>query len=219
MVFRWAKEGEAGGARGMKLYDSSRAPNPRRVRIFLAEKGISVPTVQVDLGKLEHKSDDFTRLNPRQRVPVLVLDDGTVICETIAICRFFEALQPEPNLFGATPTEQGLVEMWQRRVELDLLYPIMMVLRHLNPGMATMEVPQVPEWGEANKPKVLAALDFFNDALAGREFLAGDRFTVADITLLVAVDFMRVIRVALSPTYENLARWHAAVSARPSAKA
>jgi len=203
----------------MKLYDTNRAPNPRRVRIFLAEKGISVPLVPVDLGKGEHKSTEFTGLNPRQRVPLLVLDDGSAIAETMAICRYFEALQPEPNLFGHTPEEQGLVEMWQRRVELDLFYPIMMVLRHLNPAMAQMEVPQVPEWGEANKPKVLAALDFFNDALAGREFLAGDRFTVADITLLVAVDFMRVIRVALSPTHENLARWHAAVSARPSAKA
>ncbi|MBP2148287.1 MULTISPECIES: glutathione S-transferase family protein [Xanthobacter] len=203
----------------MKLYDTNRAPNPRRVRIFLAEKGISVPLVPIDLGKGEHKSAEFTGLNPRQRVPLLVLDDGTAIAETIAICRYFEALQPEPNLFGRTPEEQGLVEMWQRRVELDLFYPIMMVLRHLNPAMAQMEVPQVPEWGEANKPKVLAALGFFNDQLADRAFIAGPRFTVADITMLVAVDFLRVIRTEVSEHQTHLKRWYDVVSQRPSAKA
>lgn len=203
----------------MKLYDTNRAPNPRRVRIFLAEKGISVPLEPIDLGKGEHKSAEFTGLNPRQRVPLLVLDDGTAIAETIAICRYFEALQPEPNLFGRTPEEQGLVEMWQRRVELDLFYPIMMVLRHLNPAMAQMEVPQVPEWGEANKPKVLAALGFFNDQLADRAFIAGPRFTVADITMLVAVDFLRVIRTEVSEHQTHLKRWYDVVSQRPSAKA
>lgn len=203
----------------MKLYDTNRAPNPRRVRIFLAEKGISVPLEPIDLGKGEHKSPEFTGLNPRQRVPLLVLDDGTAIAETIAICRYFEALQPEPNLFGRTPEEQGLVEMWQRRVELDLFYPIMMVLRHLNPAMAQMEVPQVPEWGEANKPKVLAALGFFNDQLADRAFIAGPRFTVADITMLVAVDFLRVIRTEVSEHQTHLKRWYDIVSQRPSAKA
>lgn len=203
----------------MKLYDSSRAPNPRRVRIFLAEKGISLPMEQVDIGKFEHKTAQFALLNPRQRVPVLLLDDGTAIAETMAICRYFEALQPEPPLFGATPKEQGLVEMWQRRVELELLYPVMMVLRHLNPGMAQMEVPQVPEWGEANKPKVLALLEFFNDALADRAFVAGDRFSVADITLLVTVDFMRVIRTEIPQDHAHLLRWRAEVSQRPSAKA
>lgn len=203
----------------MKLYDSGRAPNPRRVRIFLAEKGISVPLVAVDLGKMEQRAEAFTRLNPRQRVPVLELDDGTVITETIAICRYFEALQPEPNLFGRTPLEQAQVEMWQRRVELDLLFPIMMVLRHTNPGMAQMEVPQVPEWGEANKPKVLAFLDFLNDELADRAYVAGNRFTVADITALVAVDFMRVIRTEVPATHTHLLRWRDVVSERPSAKA
>ncbi|QRG07533.1 glutathione S-transferase [Xanthobacter dioxanivorans] len=203
----------------MKLYDAGRAPNPRRVRIFLAEKGISVPLEPVDLARMEHKSDAFTGINPRQRVPVLVLDDGTAIAETMAICRYFEALQPEPNLFGRTPVEQALVEMWQRRVELDLFFPVMTVLRHLNPGMAGMEVPQVPDWGEANKPKVLAALAFFNDALADRAYAAGERFSVADITLLVAVDFMRVIRTEVPASHTHLLRWHDVVSQRPSAKA
>lgn len=203
----------------MKLYDAGRAPNPRRVRMFLAEKGISVPLETVDLGKLEQRTEDFTRLNPRQRVPVLVLDDGTVICETMAICRYFEALQPEPNLFGRTPVEQGLVEMWQRRVELDFLVPIMMVLRHLNPGMAPLEVPQVAEWGEANKPRVLAFLEFLNTELADRAYVAGDRFTVADITALVAVEFMRVIRTEVPASHTHLLRWRDVVTQRPSAKA
>ncbi|MFS8036893.1 glutathione S-transferase family protein [Xanthobacter sp. AM11] len=203
----------------MKLYDFDRAPNPRRVRIFLAEKGISVPMVPVDLSRHEHKSPEFTRLNPRQRVPVLELDDGTAISETMAICRYFEALQPEPNLFGRTPAEQGLVEMWQRRVELELLVPIMMVLRHLNPGMAASEVPQVPEWGEANKPKVLAYLEFLDTELAGRAYVAGDRFTVADITALVALDFMRVIRTEVPAKLAHLLRWRDVVSQRPSAGA
>ena len=203
----------------MKLYDSGRAPNPRRVRIFLAEKGVEVELVPVDLAKLEQKSADFTRINPRQRVPALVLDDGTVICETMAICRYLEALKPEPNLFGATPTEQGLVEMWQRRVELELLYPIMFVLRHTNPGMAQVEVPQVPEWGEANRPKVMAYLEFLNIELADRAYIAGDRFTVADITAMVALDFMRVIKVEVPEGYAHLRRWKSVVSERPSAKA
>ncbi|MEP9351586.1 glutathione S-transferase [Xanthobacter sp. KR7-225] len=203
----------------MKLYDSGRAPNPRRVRIFLAEKGVEVELVPVDLAKLEHKSAAFTRINPRQRVPALVLDDGTVICETMAICRYVEALKPEPNLFGATPIEQGLVEMWQRRVELELLYPIMFVVRHTNPGMAQVEVPQVPEWGEANRPKVMAYLEFLNTELADRAYIAGDRFTVADITAMVALDFMRVIKVEVPEGYDHLRRWKSVVSERPSAKA
>jgi glutathione S-transferase len=173
----------------------------------------------VDLTKLEQKGDDFTRINPRQRVPALVLDDGTVICETMAICRYFEALQPEPNLFGRTPVEIGTIEMWQRRVELELMFPIMFVLRHTNPGMAQMEVPQVPEWGEVNRPKVMAFLEFLNIALAERAFIAGDRFTVADISALVAIDFMRVIRAEVPADHAHLLRWKTVVSERPSAKA
>lgn len=203
----------------MKLYDTARAPNPRRVRIFLAEKGIEVPLVPVDLGKLEHKSEPFTRLNPRQRVPALVLDDGTVICETMAICRYFEALQPEPNLFGATPLEQAQVEMWQRRVELELFLPVASVLRHLNPAMAAMEVPQVPEWGEANKPKILAFLEFLDTELADRAYVAGSRFTVADITAIVTLDFMRAIRMEVPDRLTHIQRWRDVVSERPSMKA
>ncbi|MFG1416582.1 glutathione S-transferase [Xanthobacter sp. V0B-10] len=203
----------------MKLHDTARAPNPRRVRIFLSEKGITVPVAPVDLAKLEHKSDAFTRVNPRQRVPALELDDGTVIAESIAICRYFEALQPEPNLFGRSPLEQALVEMWQRRVELELLTPIMAVLRHLNPAMAAMEVPQVPEWGEANRPRVQAFLEFLDTELAERAYVAGERFTVADITAIVAIDFMRAIRAEVPESLTHIRRWRDIVSQRPSMKA
>lgn len=200
----------------MKLYDAGRAPNPRRVRIFLAEKGISVPLVPVDLTKLEQKSEAYARINPRQRVPALVLDDGTVICETMAICRYFEAIQPEPNLFGRTPEEIGTVEMWQRRVELEFLFAVASVFRHLHPAMAQMEVPQVPAWGEANRPRVAAFLEFLNNELADRAFVAGSRFTVADITCFVAVDFMRPMKMEVPSSLTHLLRWRDVVGERPS---
>lgn len=203
----------------MKLYDSTRAPNPRRVRVFLAEKGIEVPLVPVDLFKHEHRSEAFTRLNPRRQIPTLELDDGTVICETMAICRYFEALQPEPNLFGRTPLEQAMVEMWQRRVELELFMPVAQVLRHLNPAMAALEAPQVPEWGEVNKPKIIAFLEFLNTELAERAYVAGDRFTVADITAIVTIDFMRAIQTEVPEHLTHVHRWRDVVSQRPSMKA
>ena len=203
----------------MKLYDGGRAPNPRRVRVYLAEKGISVPTEQVDLGALGQKSAAFTAVNPIQRVPVLVLDDGTVIAESIAICRYFEALSPEPCLFGRTPKDVANIEMWNRRLELHLLFPISHVFRNTHPAMKEMEVPQVPAWAEANKPRIADFLGVFDRALKDRPFAAGDAFTVADITGLVAVDFMKPARLAVPEECANVQRWHAAVSARPSAGA
>src|SRR5271154_2878506 len=160
----------------MKLYDGGRAPNPRRVRIFLAEKGIAVPTEQVELGQLAQRSDAYTAINPMQRVPALVLDDGTVIAESIAICRYFEALHPDPPLFGRGALESALVEMWNRRVELHLLFPVSFIFRHLHPAMAQMEVPQVVEWGEANKPRALAFLQFLDGELKSRAFVAGGNY-------------------------------------------
>src|SRR5690242_8921794 len=133
----------------MKLYDSKMAPNPRRTRIFLAEKGISVPTEQVDMMKMEHRSPEYTAINPLQRMPALVLDDGTVITESIAICRYFEAVQPEPPLFGVGTLQSAHVEMWNRRAELHLLFPVASVFQHLHPAMSLMVDPQVPQWGEA----------------------------------------------------------------------
>ncbi|MGB6536970.1 MAG: glutathione S-transferase [Xanthobacteraceae bacterium] len=203
----------------MKLYDGGRAPNPRRVRIFLAEKGIKIPTEQLDLGKLEQRSEAYTAINPMQRVPALMLDEGTVIAESIAICRYFEAVQPEPALFGHGALASASVEMWNRRAELHLLFPVASVFQHLHPAMKVMVDPQVPAWGEANKPRVFEFLRVLDGELARRPYLAGDAYSVADITALVAVDFMRVSKMAVPDALANVIRWHHAVSARPSAAA
>jgi glutathione S-transferase len=203
----------------MKLYDGGRAPNPRRVRIFLAEKGIAIETQQVDLGALEHKAPAYTALNPLQQVPALVLDDGTIITESIAICRYFEAQQPEPALFGRSGREAALIEMWNRRIELRLLFGVAQVFRHLHPAMKVMEDPQVPAWGEANKPRVSQFLELLDRELASRRYAAGDRFSVADITGLVAIDLMKPAKLGLPDEMTHLRRWYADVSARPSASA
>jgi glutathione S-transferase len=203
----------------MKLYDGGRAPNPRRVRIFLAEKGITVPTEQVELGQLQQRSDAYTAINPMQRVPALVLDDGTVIAESIAICRYFEALHPDPPLFGRGALESALVEMWNRRAEFNLFGPVTTVFQHLHPYMKPLVDPQVPEWGEANKPRVFSFLQFLDGELKSRPFIAGENYTVADITAQVAVDFMKVSKLAVPEELANVRRWHANVSARPSAAA
>ena len=203
----------------MILYDGGRAPNPRRVRIYLAEKGITVPVQPVDLGALQHKSADFAAINPVQRVPALLLDDGSVIAESIAICRYFEALHPEPPLFGVEAKAIAEVEMWNRRLELNLLFPIAHVFRNTHPAMREMEVPQVPAWAEANKPRIMDFLGIFDRALKDRPFAAGDRYTVADITGLVAVDFLKPAKLTVPETCTNVRRWHAAVSTRPSASA
>jgi len=201
----------------MKLYDGGRAPNPRRVRVFLAEKGITIPTEQVDLGKLEQRAEAYTAINPMQRVPALVLDDGTVIAESIAICRYFEAVQPDPPLFGRGALNVALVEMWNRRVEFHLFAPVTTVFQHLHPAMKVMVDPQVPAWGEANKPRIFQFLKFMDGELKRRPHIAGEDFSVADITALVAVDFMKVSKLAVPEELAEVRRWYAAVSARPSA--
>jgi glutathione S-transferase len=202
----------------MQILQTKTAPNPRRVRIFLAEKGIEVPYAELDIVK-GLKTPEFTKLNPFQRVPVLILDDGTPISETMAICRYFEDLQPEPALFGKGPKARANVEMWNRRMELGLFFPVQQAFRHLHPAAAALEVPQVAAWGEANKPKAQEVLRLMDRELGERRFIAGEGFTVADITALVAVDFARPARVERPPGLDNLARWHQEVSARPSAKA
>jgi glutathione S-transferase len=203
----------------MKLYDSKVAPNPRRVRIFLAEKNITVPTEEVDIGKLEHKTPEYASINPLQRMPALVLDDGTVITESIAICRYFELLHPEPPLFGIGSKDGAVVEMWNRRAEMNFLFNVAAVFRHTHPAMKELEVPQLPAWADANRPRVLWFLELLDRELATREFLAGDRYTVADITMQVGVDFMKPSRLSMPEGAANVKRWHAAVSARPSASA
>ena len=203
----------------MKLYDGGRAPNPRRTRIFLAEKGIKLPLVEVDLAAMEHMSATYAAINPLKRLPALVLDDGSVITESIAICRYFEALQPEPALFGRGALDGARVEMWNRRMELHLLFPVSHVFRNSHPAMKAMEVPQVPAWAEANKPRILEFIAFLDSELKDRRYIAGDSFTVADITGLVSIDFMKPAKLVMPDELKYLKRWHADVSARPSAAA
>jgi glutathione S-transferase len=202
----------------MKILQTKTAPNPRRVRIFLAEKAIEVPFEEVDILK-GLKTPEYTRLNPFQRVPVLVLDDGTPIAETMAICRYFDETKPEPALFGKGAKQRAIVEMWNRRMELNLLACVAAAFRHLHPAAAQLEVPQVPAWGEANKPRAQEILQIMDQELGKRRFIAGDEYSVADITAMVAVDFTKPARVGRPPGLDNLARWHQEVSARPSAKA
>lgn len=203
----------------MKLYDAGRAPNPRRTRIFLAEKGINVPSEQVDMMAMQHKKPEYAAINPLQRMPALVLDDGSVITESIAICRYFEALQPDPPLFGVGAKEIAQVEMWNRRCELNLMFPVAQVFRHTHPAMKDLEVPQVAEWGEANRPRVEDFLKILDAQLETHRFVAGDKYSVADITALCAIDFMKPSKIPTPEGLDNVKRWHTEVSARPSAKA
>jgi len=203
----------------MKLYNSPLAPNPRRVRIFLAEKNLTVPTVDVDLAHLEQRSEGFSALNPFQTIPVLMLDGGVAICESIAICRYFEEIHPDPPLFGVGALDRAMVEMWQRRLELGLFRRIADAFRHSHPHMAQMESPQIAELAQSSKPKALEAMARVDRELADREFIAGDRFSVADITGLVALDFAKTARIAIPEEFGRLRRWREALAARPSARA
>jgi glutathione S-transferase len=201
----------------MKLYDAGKAPNPRRVRIFFAEKGIALPTlIPVDLTKAEQKTAAFSALNPAQQTPVLILDDGTPLSETIAICRYLEALYPDPPLFGVGAKHIAITEMWNRRAELGLYAAIQHVFRHSHPGMAAMEQPQVPQWADVNRPRATTQLHILNAQLAQHRFLTGDSFTVADITAGIATDFLKVAKITIPEDCTHLMRWHAELRARPS---
>jgi len=202
----------------MKIYDSQTAPNPRRVRIFLAEKGIDVLYDQVDIVKADNRSAEFRRKNPLGTLPVLELDDGTCIAESVAICRYFEETHPQPPLMGTDARDRALVEMWQRRMELEVFVPITQVFRNGHPFFAG-RIPQVAEYGEVCRKAAEARLAWLDTVLAEREFIAGDRFTIADITALCGIDFGRVSKIRVQPEHTHLARWHAAMSARPSAGA
>lgn len=203
----------------MLLYDGGRAPNPRRVRIFLAEKGVEVPMKPVNMGELEHRSDEITSLNPLQRLPVLELDDGTILTESVAICRYFEALHPDPPLMGHDALDRAVVEMWNRRMELHLLATVANAFRHTHPAMQDWEVPQVQEFGEANRPKALNTMEFLDGELASRQFIAGDRYSIADITAMMGIDMLKPARIERPLHLQNLMRWYEDVSSRPSASA
>ena len=202
----------------MKLYSNAFAPSPRRVRMFLAEKGLELPTEQVDLAKDEHRQARFLAVNPLGEVPALVLDDGSVLTESIAICRYLEALHPEPNLFGRTPAERAQVDQWTYRTMFRLYEPVRQAFRNLHKYWAG-RVPQVPQAGALAREAALAELAALDAALAGRPFIAGDRYTFADIAALCAVDFGKPSDIRITASWPHLKRWHDVVSARASAKA
>ena len=204
----------------MLYYDAiNPAPNPRRVRIYLAEKGLSVPSEQISIPRGEHKGEAYRAVNPLGQVPCLKLDDGGVITESVSICRYFEALNPDPPLFGAGPQGQAEVDMWMRRAELRLMSPIAMVWVHTHPYTARVVPKQYTEFGESNRPRIDAVMREFDSALADREFLDGRGYSMADIVLLTTIDFATFIGVEMPKDAAALRAWHARVSARPSAAA
>lgn len=207
----------------MKYYDFPLAPNPRRVNLFVREKGLALETVEINLRAGEHLEAAFLAVNPGAMVPCLVLDDGTVLGETMAICRYLEALHPEPNLFGRTPREIGLVEMWSRRAELEGFLAMADALRNGEPRFANRALPgrrdhaQIPALVERGVTRARDFLDALDRALAGRDFLALERFSAADITAWVTVEFGARVGVRVDPARQpELARWYAAIGARPS---
>jgi len=202
----------------MKLYDSATAPNPRRVRIFIAEKGLDVPVEQVDLNGKQNHTAEFRKKNPLGAVPVLDLDDGTSIAESVAICRYFEGIKPDPPLMGVDAKDRAVVEMWQRRMENEIFQPIANVFVHTHEWFKGRR-PQVPEYGEACRTHALARMKWLDGELASRPYVAGDRYTIADITALVGIDWGRVTKTRMPPECANLIAWHERVSSRPSAKA
>ena len=209
----------------MKFYDCATAPSPRRVRIFLAEKGVSIDTVQVDLRNNEQFTPAFRAINPDCTVPALQLDDGTVIADAVAICRYIEELHPDPPLIGATPQERAVVTALNRTVERDGFYAAMDAFRNFTKGFKGRALPgphdyeQIPELAERGRTRVENFFNAMDARLATREFVAGDRFTMADISTLVLTDFAGWAKLKVPDEAANLRRWYAAASARPSAKA
>ncbi len=204
----------------MLLYDAPNpAPNPRRVRIYLAEKSISIPTQPIAMIKGEHKSPEFLALYPIGQVPVLALDDGKMIGESISICRYFEALYPEPALFGSGAVEIAEIDMWLRRIELTLGTALRNIWVHTHPFTAAVVKHQYKDFGESQRPLAVDAMRRINDALAAQTFLGGEGFSVADISLLATIDFGTFIGMGIPEDLTALQDWHRRVSARPSAAA
>ncbi len=206
-------------ARPLKLYNHAVAPNPRRVRIFAAEKGIELALEDVDILTGQSRTPDFLAKNSSGAVPVLELDDGSYLSESVAICRYLEGLQPEPNLFGRDLREQAEIERWNRRMELELFAPTARTAQNTSPIFQN-RFKQFPEYGEAQRAVVYQRLERMDQELDGHEFVAAGRFTIADITALVAIDIGgRLAHVQIAPRLAHLTRWHARVSGRASAKA
>jgi len=199
----------------LKLYSSKLAPSPLKVLIFLKEKGIldQVEVIDLDLGKLEHKSPEYKAIAPNSRVPALKLDDDTIILETTAICRYLESLYPEPNLFGENPIEVASIEMWYSRVTYELVVPLMHGFRHTHPHMSQME-NQNQEYGLAQRELAVKSLDVYDKIIASREYIAGERFTYADIQMVTSLQFLvRLNRLDIN-NYENLNDYINQVSSR-----
>ena len=204
----------------MLFYDSPNpAPNPRRVRIFLAEKRVRIPTTTVSIPEREHKGEAYLKINEYGQTPSLALDNGVVLTESVAICRYLEGLHPTPPLFGEGALNQAQVDMWTRRVELRLMVPLSMVWVHTHPYTARVVKTQYKEFGESQRARVHAAMAELNRALDGRDWLDGERYTIADIVLLTTIDFAAFIGMAMPDDLPHLAAWHARATARPSAQA
>jgi glutathione S-transferase len=202
----------------MKIYETKTAPNPRRVRMFLAEKGIDMDYVQVDIQKGENLSAEMRAKNPLGKIPILELDDGTCIAETDAICTYFEALHPEPPLMGSSALEKGTISMWQRQVELALMLQVGMCFQHTTGYFKDRMVP-VPEYGKEAGINASKYLNILERRLELNTFIAGDTFSIADITALCAIDFARVVNIRIKDEQTNLLRWYDSVNSRASAKA
>ncbi|MGF1606551.1 MAG: glutathione S-transferase family protein [Rhodothalassiaceae bacterium] len=209
----------------LTLYDFARAPSPRRARIVLAEKGIDYDKVQVDLSTRAQLEDSFKAINPRCTVPALKLEDGTVLCDNAGIAAYAEALVPEPNLLGSTPEEKGLVADWTVRIEFEGLSACAEVVRNSAERLKGRAVvgpdtyAQIPALAERGAVRLKRFFETLNERLSGRDYIAIDRFSYADITALVAVDFAAILKITPSEGQSEIKRWHAAVSARPSASA
>lgn len=203
----------------MKLYDTRRAPNPRRVRWFLAEKGVdNLEVVDVDLFGGQHKTAEYLARAGIANVPALTMDDGTTITESLAICRYLESLHPEPNLFGRDAKETAVIEMWTRRAELLAAMPLMLAVRHGHPALAALET-QVPALGESSRASAERSLQLFDRRLAESEWLGADRITIADGVLFIGMDFARMVRFQPPEELTHLGRWLGAMRARASATA
>ncbi len=200
----------------MKLYSSKFAPNPRKVLIYLKEKNISdIEIIDLDLGKLEHKTPEYRAIAPNSRVPALQLDDGTVILETTAMCRYLECLYPEPNMFGESPIEIASIEMWYSRVSFELMVPLMHGFRHTHPHMSAME-NQNEEYGLAQRKLAIKELANYDTIIQSREFIAGDRFTYADLQMVTSLQFLVQLNKLNIEDYGNLNEYIIQVSSRPS---
>ena len=200
----------------MKLYDNPMANSPRKVRMFLVEKNISdVEIIKIDLMKGEHKTPEYRAIAPNSRIPALQLDDGTVIVESTAICRYLESLYPEPNLFGESPMEIASIEMWQARIYNELMIPLAMGFRHLHPAMSGTET-QNKDYGEVQKNIGMKSLQYFNGVLSESEFVAGDRYTFADIQMITTTDFFIGLNQLNLEDYPEIERHTQLMSQRAS---